>query len=400
VPRSVPPKYLRGEVGASRRAREREIARRSVEPANDPAAYRPFVTDEGRTTSPSRHTVAFHRQYGLASSVADAAKRTGIPLSILQKVYDRGLAAWRTGHRPGATQHQWAMARVYSFATGGPTWQTADADLAKRARAAGFRPGRSRTPNAGRASDRCPAALDLLFDRYREYGWDIDGMRLARHSVLGCGAFLRDSTRYVRVSCTLDRTGLLVMWGDRHDPEYIGFAKIYPVAVLFRGSFKAALDAVFLMVQHFLAEAPPESEGVTSLATFTTRPPATPARSDVENAVRRYQQWVTAATERWFEPRLIGTGMWGVNQIEVEETPDRLPVVVMILESPEAMDTVFVRVAPVFGENMAIGARIVGTSSCEDIPHSFREVWMNTTTSSDLHEIIREVMFDMTWDPE
>jgi hypothetical protein len=28
------------------------------------------------------------------------AKATGIPKSVLDTVYDRGMAAWRTGHRP------------------------------------------------------------------------------------------------------------------------------------------------------------------------------------------------------------------------------------------------------------------------------------------------------------
>ena len=37
--------------------------------------------------------------------------------SILKKVYDRGMAAWRGGHRPGTTQVQWALARVNSFVT-------------------------------------------------------------------------------------------------------------------------------------------------------------------------------------------------------------------------------------------------------------------------------------------
>ena len=36
------------------------------------------------------------------------AEKTGIPYGILKKVYDRGMAAWKGGHRPGATQHQWA----------------------------------------------------------------------------------------------------------------------------------------------------------------------------------------------------------------------------------------------------------------------------------------------------
>lgn len=57
------------------------------------------------------------------------SKKSGIAYGILKKVYDRGMEAWRSGHRPGATQHQWAFARVNSFITGGKTRTTADKDL-------------------------------------------------------------------------------------------------------------------------------------------------------------------------------------------------------------------------------------------------------------------------------
>jgi hypothetical protein len=62
------------------------------------------------------------------------AKASGISYGILKKVYDRGMAAWKGGHRPGATSHQWAFARVNSFIVGGKTRKTADADLWKKAK--------------------------------------------------------------------------------------------------------------------------------------------------------------------------------------------------------------------------------------------------------------------------
>ncbi len=63
------------------------------------------------------------------------ADKSGMPYGILKKVYDRGMAAWRTGHRPGANQQQWAFARVNSFVTkGSGTWGKADADLAAKVR--------------------------------------------------------------------------------------------------------------------------------------------------------------------------------------------------------------------------------------------------------------------------
>ena len=70
-------------------------------------------------------------------AVKNKAEKTGMPYSILKQVYDRGMAAWKGGHRPGATQVQWALARVNSFVTkSSGTWGGADKDLAKKVRAA------------------------------------------------------------------------------------------------------------------------------------------------------------------------------------------------------------------------------------------------------------------------
>jgi nicotinic acid mononucleotide adenylyltransferase len=63
------------------------------------------------------------------------AEKSGISYGILKKVFDRGVAAWRTGHRPGTTPTQWGLARVNSFATKGKgTWGKADSDLAAKVR--------------------------------------------------------------------------------------------------------------------------------------------------------------------------------------------------------------------------------------------------------------------------
>lgn len=63
------------------------------------------------------------------------AEKSGMPYGILKKVYDRGMAAWKTGHRPGTTPQQWAFARVNSFVTkSSGTWGKADKDLAAKVR--------------------------------------------------------------------------------------------------------------------------------------------------------------------------------------------------------------------------------------------------------------------------
>jgi len=74
-------------------------------------------------------------KYEQIAGLKKKAEKSGMPYSILKKVYDRGMAAWRGGHRPGATQQQWAFARVNSFVTkSSGTWGGADKDLAKQVR--------------------------------------------------------------------------------------------------------------------------------------------------------------------------------------------------------------------------------------------------------------------------
>lgn len=67
------------------------------------------------------------------NSKKDISKLTGISMSILDDVYYRGMGAYKTNpgsvRRSVTSPQQWAMARVYSFAVGGKTRQTADKDL-------------------------------------------------------------------------------------------------------------------------------------------------------------------------------------------------------------------------------------------------------------------------------
>ena len=72
-----------------------------------------------------------------SKSLKDKSEKSRIPVSILRSVYNRGMAAWKGGHRKGMAQQQWAHARVNSFISkGSGTWGKADKDLADKARAA------------------------------------------------------------------------------------------------------------------------------------------------------------------------------------------------------------------------------------------------------------------------
>jgi hypothetical protein len=97
--------------------------------------------DKKAKTKPSKHTNKFKQMYGedylneKIKGLETKAKKSGMPYSILKKVYDRGMAAWKGGHRPGTTPQQWAFARVNSFTTkSSGTWGKADKDLAKQVR--------------------------------------------------------------------------------------------------------------------------------------------------------------------------------------------------------------------------------------------------------------------------
>lgn len=70
---------------------------------------------------------------GWLVGLQNKAQESGAPLWALLAVYRRGLAAWRTGHRPGANAFAWAMARVNSFLVGGKTYFGPDRDIAKAA---------------------------------------------------------------------------------------------------------------------------------------------------------------------------------------------------------------------------------------------------------------------------
>ena len=96
----------------------------------------------------------FNKKYGFkrdeGHSKSEISRITGIPKSILDKVYDRGVGARKsnpssvrsatTGKKVGGrslkgkmSAEQWAMGRVYAFVMKSPgTWSGADKDLAEK----------------------------------------------------------------------------------------------------------------------------------------------------------------------------------------------------------------------------------------------------------------------------
>ena len=100
----------------------------AVSPAQQAAIA---ISKKERGEKPKKEAVISEKIEGLVNK----AEKSGMPYSILKKVYDRGMAAYKTGHRPGTTAQQWAFARVNSFVTkSSGTWGKADKDLAKQVR--------------------------------------------------------------------------------------------------------------------------------------------------------------------------------------------------------------------------------------------------------------------------
>jgi len=95
----------------------------------------------------------YNKKYGFKAGTAhgknDISKKTGIPMRILNAVYDRGMAAHKNnptsvrnvkGVKGGGgkkmSAQQWGQSRVYSFVMKAPgTWGKADKDLADKVRA-------------------------------------------------------------------------------------------------------------------------------------------------------------------------------------------------------------------------------------------------------------------------
>ena len=136
-----PKKYVSGLSDKDKKAHDKHLEKGSKKADDDKSAYKQSPADKKAKTIPSKHTNKFKQMYGedylneKIKGLENKAKKSGMPYSILKKVYDRGMAAWKGGHRPGTTPQQWAFARVNSFTTkSSGTWGKADSDLAKQVR--------------------------------------------------------------------------------------------------------------------------------------------------------------------------------------------------------------------------------------------------------------------------
>jgi hypothetical protein len=177
-----PEQYYKGVDKDDKESRAKHFKKGKKLSDDDPAAYKPAPGDKEAETKPSKYTKKYDKIYGestvktfadfmsedwsqkykdsidcsnpkgfsqraycqgkkkrneelfvedsnIDKALDNKSEESGAPKGILKDVYDRGVAAWRTGHRPGTTPSQWGLARVNSFLTYGKTAKTTDKDL-------------------------------------------------------------------------------------------------------------------------------------------------------------------------------------------------------------------------------------------------------------------------------
>jgi len=133
----LPQKYRAGLSDKTAAARKSHWDKANKLSDRDPRAYEPAPGDATAKTKLSKHTIKYKKMFGEESidessetGLAAKAKKSGVSIDTLRKVYRRGVAAWNSGHRPGTTPQQWGMARVNSYITKGKgTYHGADKDL-------------------------------------------------------------------------------------------------------------------------------------------------------------------------------------------------------------------------------------------------------------------------------
>lgn len=157
LPGTQPAKYYAGLSKREKQDRYNQFKKQTTMDSKDPEAYNLAPGDEKKSNKISPHTQRYRKLYGEdlelviqtvteifnivaeeleelteaeISALRKKAEKSGVSYGTLKKVYNRGLAAWRTGHRPGTTPQQWAFARVNSYITKGKgTYHGADKDL-------------------------------------------------------------------------------------------------------------------------------------------------------------------------------------------------------------------------------------------------------------------------------
>lgn len=115
-----PAAYHKGLKKTTKAKRDAHFKKHGPKADNDASAYKDAPGDKTarkKDMPKSKYTKYVDKMMDEEkdSGFAAKSKRSGISVSTLRKVYNRGVAAWKTGHRPGTTPQQWGHARVNAF---------------------------------------------------------------------------------------------------------------------------------------------------------------------------------------------------------------------------------------------------------------------------------------------
>jgi hypothetical protein len=163
-----PDPYMRGLSDEEEEKKKDKMKKQAEMDDDDPDAYKELPGDkearEKGEVKTSKHVTKYHKLYGddeeknesivneekaegdrgpiddpkIEKALKTKSEETGVPIEFIRIIMRRGMAAWKTGHRPGATLQQWGYARVNAFLTKGEgTWGDVDSDVAKEVRDGG-----------------------------------------------------------------------------------------------------------------------------------------------------------------------------------------------------------------------------------------------------------------------
>ena len=118
-----PARYHKGLAKSTKSKRDAHFKKGAKMDDDNPKAYTPAPGDKDAKTKPSKYTKSFKTMFGedtqieedVSKALKKKSEKSGISAKTLRTVYNRGVAAWRTGHRPGTTPQQWGLARVNAF---------------------------------------------------------------------------------------------------------------------------------------------------------------------------------------------------------------------------------------------------------------------------------------------
>lgn len=152
--------YYKGMPKSTAQKKKSQITKQAEMPDDSSAAYKPLPGDtkaqQSGKVKTSKHVEKYKKMFeadkdeksqatidqlkkgpienpDIEKALKKKVEETGVDIDILRTVMRRGMAAWKAGHRPGATQEQWGYARIASFLTKGPTYKSTDSDMAKEA---------------------------------------------------------------------------------------------------------------------------------------------------------------------------------------------------------------------------------------------------------------------------